>query len=1317
MKIFLSYSHKDIEIKREIKEILNELKNENYIDKIWDDEKIRHGDEFDKQIFENLIDSDIVLFIVTHNLWQSYYIPNIEIPLANKFFHKYSFPKIVPIVIEKEAFNQIYFPNLNKKDVIPQKDKNLIYYKDKEFKKILKENLIDLIKTLPKREVFKIDFYKFNNIVKLDKYVKREKFKSLKKWIESNESIAYIEGEEGVGKSILAQSFGNYLWNNDYIVIFLNSNQWKGYDDFEKLFTKYMGIDIFYDFISKFKKDIVFILDGVNERENFDKVESLLQDFNRIEADYLNRNLKFNIRLLFTTRELSNYGLSWNYYKIRLGAYSDKEFCNAINLYFNNFDCIDFPENIKDMAKYPRYFELTIKLKDRLKNVKNITRELLLAEKLKWFIEKDEYFKEKLGIKSIDDIEKKLCMFIDEKIETEKVETIFKKDYSQIKLSLKEGKIITQEGGSKVKVNKDLLNLSYALYLMIKVKDISLDNNDFKIISKDLGKYIEPNKSDIVGEIYFLILQIYYDIEFDNKNIILFIFYYMWLHHQNTSVENEKLKFIAKNLFDIYIKYLDLLETNKISNHRFVEFDIHLIKILKELWKEDKFKELKSYLYDIKNNKAEELNKKIAIISSDIRFEFLEKTDELLKNDKENKLFFKIWNNLRFAIDGKLIEKIKNENLKEVFYVLNRSDLIDGIMQANHTENIFKYINDFRTDYIDYDSAGYFPCLDIKLDKLVIEKSKNIFLSHDLEVINENVLDSYLPFFSTYDKSFVVQYIKNIHERFLNNELKLHRLRNHLNLIYSNKELDYTKKLYTEDILEQNLAIESILVQNNDYNKLLENLLKNNITSLLLNEPNIFREIYHFIYENKQLLESIENNYEQYLKVKDSKINLFINKFSKKVDMNIKEETFLFYLSILHTNKYKQDIKQYLLSKLPENDNPSVYFFLLKENFDFKDYIFDIIEMDKNRKITKDYIYATTTKERKITGYLNDVQKRYYFKLLEQNSYLFVDYTYKELKDIFEIKGVAYLLLDRKNDLLKWADDLLEVKVSYLKVLSVYKPLKKLKEINQDKFINIFKKLFREKERIFKIYGKDVDNFHQCEYDLLKIMFEVNKKKSFNTYLRYTADYGVYNEYTKYLFENFDEVNYLLKLVKYVKNDYDIMMVSLLFLRYDKKDILKNYLYEILQNENSIYRQFAISFLRWFGDEESLETIKNIWDNDKSGYVRYFAEFSYYICLKEKNFKEKYEICIQKNNLQQFSLGLLSLQYCISPLSVVIIEKIDKEEKNFKNFTPKHRIFYQKFIDKSNETFIDKFEIYGYTLKNYYAGEKLDKYKKIILNI
>ncbi len=149
MKIFLSYSHNDLDIKRKIKKSFENLKNENLIINIWDDENIRAGDKFDKKIFENLTDSDIAIFLISHNFWKSWYISNIEIPIAIKFNEKYGYPKIVPLIIDKISLNEIYFPELTKFTSIPEKNKNLISFKEfseeNEALEVIKENIKDII--------------------------------------------------------------------------------------------------------------------------------------------------------------------------------------------------------------------------------------------------------------------------------------------------------------------------------------------------------------------------------------------------------------------------------------------------------------------------------------------------------------------------------------------------------------------------------------------------------------------------------------------------------------------------------------------------------------------------------------------------------------------------------------------------------------------------------------------------------------------------------------------------------------------------------------------------------------------------------------------------------------------------------------------------------------------------------------------------------------------------------------------------------------------------------------------------------------------
>lgn len=1327
MKIFISYSHNDMKIKNEIKKILLELKNDGYISEIWDDEEIRHGDEFDKKIFDNLFDSDVALFIVTHNLWKSFYIPNIEIPLANKFFHTYSYPKIIPIVIEKEAFNETYFPTLNNKDAIPQKEKKLIAYNEldeKEAKKLLKNNLINLLKTIPKRKKKKINFYGFNNLNKIKKLVRREKFNELKKWIETDNLVAYIEGEEGVGKTILAQDFGNCLWENGYLAVYLSSREWKNYIDFRELFERYIGIELTHEFLKAYKKDIVFILDGVNEREKFREVSSLLASYEREKKNFQNQGIDFNARLLFTTRELKNYGLEnefKEYFKIKLSPYSDNEFCKAVELYFENLKCEEFNENIKEMAKYPRYFELTLSLKNRLGNIKNITRELLYWEKLKQMIETDETFKAKLQITNIDAIEEKLCKFIEEKIKDvdkkEKLKIIFNQNYDNIKASLKEGKIVIKEAGEKVKINELLLELSYGVYLVAKAKEKLLGKEDlnFKDLANDIEKYVEPEKADIVWKIYFLILEMYSTIEEIDEKILL-SFYYLWLNHQNSEVTDENLKIIAKNLFKIYIKYLDLLEENKIKNLRFVDFDIYLIKILKNLWKEDSFKELKEYIYNLSyveiNEKVlNEINRKIAIVSSNPSEIFLERINELLNNDtKENKIFFSIWNNLRIVYDG---INFKNLNkLNEIKYVLNREDLLDGkILTTKHTQNVFNIKNFMnKQNFYDKEGIGYLECIEEEIEKKEIDKVCNYLKNVEFYRFSENLIERYLSFLAKNNKDCLIELMnKNIPLLYEIKDKKIFLF----SLLYDQRLKYESKRIIIDDIITINFEIVISLMK--EYNKkfLIQTLVNANFSEFLLNNPNVF---YFFIYnleqeENSYLEELFEENFIRRI------YNYFISCIGKnyKKTLKKKKETILFYLSLIQSKKYKNKIKTYLLTQIEIQKEPVIYFYLLTQNFNFKDYIFKIIQIDKNRP-RGNTIFSSSAENRKIIDYLIENDVANFNKLLIENRDLFKGYSYEKLKEIFGLKGSGFLLLDREKELLKWFDEI-KKNISYIEAIDIKMPLERLSKIDKNKFNEFFDFYFKNIRETFKIYGRKFSGFNTLDYKLLEVMFSVDKEKSIDTFFEFISIYGIYNDFTKFLFEKCNNKNILLELVNFVKNDYDILMLTILFLKNHKQDILFNFLKEkFLNSENSFDRQFALSFIRWFGNDESLSLIKNIWENDKSGYVRYFAEFCYYVCLKEKNFKINYEEAILEKDLEKFSIKLLALISCISPMSLVVMENIYKKYKDIiDSFDIKKRYFYENFIDKFELIFNDNFEIFGYKLKDYIAGEKIDKYKKIIL--
>jgi tetratricopeptide (TPR) repeat protein len=77
-KLFISYSHKDEDLKKQFVTHLSGLKQAGLIE-IWDDRQVIIGEKWDSKINEKLADSEIVVFLISADFLQSEYINNIEI--------------------------------------------------------------------------------------------------------------------------------------------------------------------------------------------------------------------------------------------------------------------------------------------------------------------------------------------------------------------------------------------------------------------------------------------------------------------------------------------------------------------------------------------------------------------------------------------------------------------------------------------------------------------------------------------------------------------------------------------------------------------------------------------------------------------------------------------------------------------------------------------------------------------------------------------------------------------------------------------------------------------------------------------------------------------------------------------------------------------------------------------------------------------------------------------------------------------------------------------------------------------------------------
>ncbi|HAC63519.1 MAG TPA: hypothetical protein DCF68_08250 [Cyanothece sp. UBA12306] len=98
VKLFISYSHRDEELRHQLDKHLASLKRQNVIDS-WHDRKIEAGMEWAKQIDDNLNNADIVLLLISPDFIFSNYCSEIEMEQAIKK-HEAGETIVVPIILE-----------------------------------------------------------------------------------------------------------------------------------------------------------------------------------------------------------------------------------------------------------------------------------------------------------------------------------------------------------------------------------------------------------------------------------------------------------------------------------------------------------------------------------------------------------------------------------------------------------------------------------------------------------------------------------------------------------------------------------------------------------------------------------------------------------------------------------------------------------------------------------------------------------------------------------------------------------------------------------------------------------------------------------------------------------------------------------------------------------------------------------------------------------------------------------------------------------------------------------------------------------------
>lgn len=127
IKVFLSYSHKDIKYKQELDKHLTPLKTSERIE-TWNDEELKVGSEFNQEIKERLESYDIIVLLISSDFLSSDYCRDIEMENAIKRA-KAQQCHIVPVIVRPCMWKETPIKEFL---ALPKEGKPINKYKEKD---------------------------------------------------------------------------------------------------------------------------------------------------------------------------------------------------------------------------------------------------------------------------------------------------------------------------------------------------------------------------------------------------------------------------------------------------------------------------------------------------------------------------------------------------------------------------------------------------------------------------------------------------------------------------------------------------------------------------------------------------------------------------------------------------------------------------------------------------------------------------------------------------------------------------------------------------------------------------------------------------------------------------------------------------------------------------------------------------------------------------------------------------------------------------------------------------------------------------------
>lgn len=121
LNVVIVYAREDIQFKKKLERHLSFLQRERHI-RIWHDEKIEAGKEWEKKINSELLKADLIFFIVSSNFLASDYINNVEMPISLGL-HKERNTLVIPVIMLPCLWEDLPFSDLQ---VVPRDGQPII---------------------------------------------------------------------------------------------------------------------------------------------------------------------------------------------------------------------------------------------------------------------------------------------------------------------------------------------------------------------------------------------------------------------------------------------------------------------------------------------------------------------------------------------------------------------------------------------------------------------------------------------------------------------------------------------------------------------------------------------------------------------------------------------------------------------------------------------------------------------------------------------------------------------------------------------------------------------------------------------------------------------------------------------------------------------------------------------------------------------------------------------------------------------------------------------------------------------------------------